>query len=106
MKRLTDEELAELQRLATASGVTRYYTEEACEDMQFIPRMLTAAPSLLAEVRELRSLKARTKAAGKVLSNNGCDCDCGHDPAHDDHDEDCEPCLACRVADALEGYKP
>lgn len=38
---------------------------------------------------------------GAVLSDNGCDCDCGHDP--ESHNENCERCLACRVQAALDG---
>lgn len=44
---------------------------------------------------------ARIKAAGDVVSDNGCDCACDHSTLHEDHDEDCEVCVVCRVADAL-----
>jgi hypothetical protein len=43
---------------------------------------------------------ARIRAARAVLEENGCDCECGCDP--DGHNDDCEPCLACRVEEALE----
>ena len=37
---------------------------------------------------------------GAVLAANGCDCDCGH--SSDEHDDDCDRCLACRVEGALD----
>ena len=44
-------------------------------------------------------LKARTDAIGQLLEANGCDCDCADH--FEDHNEDCERCLACRVGEAL-----
>lgn len=38
---------------------------------------------------------SKLDAIGKLLSQNGCDCDCDHAP--EDHDDDCELCLACRI---------
>jgi len=52
--------------------------------------------ALLAEVERL---KARIDAVGRVLSENGCDCDCGC--FWDEHGDDCDRCLACRVEDAI-----
>jgi len=43
-------------------------------------------------------------AVCKVLSDNGCDCDCEHHP--EEHDDDCVRCLACRVEAALAGGAP
>lgn len=42
-------------------------------------------------------------ALGGLLEANGCDCDCGHHP--DEHDDECEPCFACRVSDVVEGCR-
>lgn len=50
--------------------------------------------------RERDEALARIKAAGDVVSDNGCDCACDHSTLQD-HDEDCEVCVVCRVADAL-----
>ena len=36
-----------------------------------------------------------------ILARNGCDCDCDH--SAEEHDDDCERCLACRIAHVLEG---
>ncbi|MBK8260179.1 MAG: hypothetical protein IPK80_02445 [Nannocystis sp.] len=51
--------------------------------------------------RERDEARARIEAAGNVVSDNGCDCACDHSTLHEDHDEDCEVCVVCRVADAL-----
>lgn len=47
---------------------------------------------------------ARTDAVNALLSANGCDCECDH-TCEDDHEEDCERCLACRIDAALNGKK-
>lgn len=64
-----------------------------------------ALRDLRREVDRLRAeaadLRARIEAAGNVVSDNGCDCACDHSTLHEDHDEDCEVCVVCRVADAL-----
>jgi hypothetical protein len=39
--------------------------------------------------------------ANQVLSENGCDCECGCDA--DGHSDDCDRCLACLVDAALRG---
>ena len=68
---------------------------------------------LLADVRSLESevgrlanrlagQTARIAAVNHLLSQNGCDCECDH-ACEDDHEEDCERCLACRIDDALNG---
>lgn len=46
----------------------------------------------------------RTDAVNRLLSANGCDCECDH-PCEEDHEEDCERCLACRIDTALNGKK-
>jgi hypothetical protein len=40
---------------------------------------------------------------GDLLSDNGCDCECGHD--WEGHDDECDRCLACRVNDVLNEAK-
>ena len=36
----------------------------------------------------------------ELLTENGCDCECEH--CWEDHDEDCERCLACRISMAIQ----
>ena len=38
---------------------------------------------------------ATLDAIGDLLSLNGCDCGCDHH--HEEHDEDCVRCLACKI---------
>ena len=45
---------------------------------------------------------ARTDAVNRLLSANGCDCECNY-TCEDGHDENCERCLACRIDAALNG---
>jgi hypothetical protein len=40
--------------------------------------------------------KARLDAVRAMLAENGCDCPCEHH--WEEHDDDCERCLACRIA--------
>lgn len=58
-----------------------------------------ARPHALEALREVDILRAEVQVVGTLLANNGCDCDCEHHP--EEHNEDCERCLACRIADAL-----
>lgn len=44
-----------------------------------------------------RTLESRI---GSLLESNGCDCECEHH--WEEHDDDCERCLACRIASVLE----
>jgi hypothetical protein len=39
---------------------------------------------------------SKLDAVAELLGKNGCDCDCGHDS--ESHNEDCDRCLACRIA--------
>ena len=41
----------------------------------------------------------RIDRVGALLSNSGCYCECDHSP--EDHDDDCELCLACLIGDAI-----
>lgn len=67
---------------------------------------------LLADVRSLESEVGRMAkqiarqttsiaAVNRLLSANGCDCECDH--AVEDHDDTCERCLACRIEAVLKG---
>lgn len=53
--------------------------------------------------RELADRNARLGRVATILEDNGCDCECGHDP--DGHDEDCERCFACQIDDCLAGWR-
>lgn len=41
--------------------------------------------------------RARLAAVGDVIAENGCNCDCDCLVGHEPHEEDCDPCLACRI---------
>lgn len=41
----------------------------------------------------------RLRAVRKLLEENGCDCECEHH--WEDHDDDCDRCLACRIGEAV-----
>ena len=56
-------------------------------------RMLKAAPGTI------RAADVRLRAIGDLLEQNGCDCECDHHP--EEHADDCDRCLACRINDAL-----
>lgn len=44
--------------------------------------------------------QAKLDAVAKVLGDAGCECECDHH--HDEHDDDCERCLGCRIEMAME----
>jgi hypothetical protein len=44
--------------------------------------------------------KLKLDRIGKLISANGCDCPCDHH--FEDHDGDCERCLACLVGEVLQ----
>lgn len=48
--------------------------------------------------RATRSM-SKFAAVAKLLVANGCDCECAHH--YEDHDDDCERCLACKVSAAI-----
>lgn len=41
----------------------------------------------------------RLQAVRELLEKNGCDCPCDHH--QDEHDPDCEICVACRIGQAV-----
>ena len=41
----------------------------------------------------------RLRAVRKLLEWNGCECECEHH--WEDHDDDCDRCLACRLGEAV-----
>ena len=82
-------------------GTKRTHTLDA-NDAEFIAHARVDVSALLAEVERLRDT---INAVGEVISQNGEDCDCDCTAYGSPHGPDCEPCLACRVSDAL-GEKP
>lgn len=73
----------------------------SCEVCGFVAAVCSACTDR--EAREARA-EERAKVIAEVvalLKQNGCDCFCDHHP--EEHDEDCERCLACRIADAVGG---
>lgn len=62
-----------------------------------------ALKALRAEIESLRAerdaLREGAKRVADLLEENGCNCDCECDS--DGHDDDCDPCLACRVDAAI-----
>lgn len=57
------------------------------------------AASLRAAEAEVAALRGKLDAVGRVLSESGCGCECGC--YVDEHDDDCDRCLACRVQVAI-----
>ena len=47
---------------------------------------------------------AKLDAVRSLLSENGCNCECGHH--WEEHDDDCERCLACRIDAAIMEGEP
>lgn len=46
-----------------------------------------------------RAAEDKIDAVRVLLENNGCDCPCEHHS--EEHDDDCDRCLACMVSGAL-----
>ena len=55
----------------------------------------------LVESYQRNSMEAdeRLRAVRRLLEWNGCECECEHH--WEDHDDDCDRCLACRIAEAV-----
>ncbi len=55
----------------------------------------------LVESYQRNSMEAdeRLRAVRKLLEWNGCECECEHH--WEDHDDDCDRCLACRIGEAI-----
>lgn len=46
-----------------------------------------------------REAEDKIEAVQTLLERNGCDCQCEHH--YEEHDDECERCLACNVSGAL-----
>ena len=51
------------------------------------------------QAARIRELEQRLERVSSLLAHNGCDCPCDHH--HEEHDDDCERCLACQIGAAL-----
>ena len=51
------------------------------------------------EVADLLEADERLRAVRRLLEWNGCECECEHH--WEDHDDDCDRCLACRIGEAV-----
>lgn len=54
--------------------------------------------------RHLTAADERIEAALELIAANGCDCECGHH--YEEHADDCDRCLACRIDAALTARTP
>lgn len=45
--------------------------------------------------RKVELLQKALTEIRSIITANGCDCECDH--CEEEHDEDCERCLACRI---------
>lgn len=52
--------------------------------------------------RALRAIQDKRERVLGLIAENGCDCLCDCVVNQEDHTDDCEPCLACRIAAILE----
>lgn len=92
--------LAEVERLRDAHAMAVQVSGELCEKCGWAMRFPgeKCRCELLAEVERLQKT---IDAVGEVISQNGEDCDCDCTAYGSRHGPDCDPCLACRVDDAL-----
>ena len=93
----------EVERLKNELAMAQQVSGELCEKCGWAMRF----PNELCRCElqsEVERLKSTVNAVGKLLSNNGCDCDCECVGYSAPHGSDCEPCLACRI-DSVVGSK-
>ena len=66
-----------------------------------IPTLLRCHEEMMLRVVALHNegAEAKLRAIGELLAANGCDCDCDHHT--EEHDEDCDRCLACKIDHAM-----
>lgn len=71
----------------------RRWTCDGCEPDGPACGKCEAAYQAIAMLREMGDALGMV---GRMLAANGCDCDCDH--CEEDHDDECERCLACRIS--------
>lgn len=97
---ITDVAVSHVHKLFDELDKLRAEAAEARGDAERIRQKAIVAQSERNHARvEFKMLQYHLEAAGKIISENGCDCDCDHDA--ESHDADCDRCLACRISDAL-----
>ena len=87
--------------IAARRELDRSATEIAHAYLGAVRRAEKAEQELARAEAEATRLRAAHERVGAVLSANGCECECDHH--YEDHDDDCERCLGCRIEAALGG---
>lgn len=102
--------LASVKRALAAVVARDAEVERLTRDRDDLQARLDAAVDAARELGAVAAGAVRERGAlagavrrqiGALLASNGCDCECEH--SADEHDDDCERCLACRVESALAG---
>ena len=88
-----EECLAELEATSLKNGVLHLMAAQARKELEELRTDLQRAE------RRLDVAVAARDALRQELIQSGCACTCEHHS--EDHDEDCQLCLACRVESAL-----
>lgn len=88
-----EECLAALEAMGPKGGVLRSLAAQGREELEELRTDLQRAE------RRLDVAVAARDALRQELIQSGCECTCEHHP--EDHGEDCQLCLACRVESAL-----
>lgn len=76
-----------------------------CEELGLVDYPEGQAPhyadigTVLGEIKRLRKVSARLIDVQCLLEKNGCDCECDCHPV--EHGDECELCLACRIATVM-----
>jgi hypothetical protein len=109
---MTSEELADIRAYVAQRAAARARGEHIDSDERREAALLEALDEATrqatkarvgyeAAVRDLLAEIDRVLDVERVLEDVGCDCACDHTRLHEAHDEDCDVCVVCRVADAL-----
>jgi hypothetical protein len=108
---MTSEELADIRAYVAERAAARARAEHIDSDERREAALLGALDEATrqrdearvgyeAAVRDLLAEIDRVLDVERVLEDVGCDCACDH-ASLEEHEPDCHPCVACRVADAL-----
>lgn len=95
-----------LRRHRFGDVVHRWYDKNIYYDLTTAMLRDAASAMRLQERRpvldtRLYLLLARIELVNEVLEKSGCGCECGHHK--DEHDDDCERCIGCRIEAVLRG---
>lgn len=105
-------ELDQLQNLypVQATAIANVVAElaarlAAAEERGALAAQCHGSQSALRRVmEEHRQADERLRAVGELLEKNGCDCEC--DQSREEHEDDCERCLACRIEEVVASPAP